>query len=428
MAEVTCSACGYVIKKDPQEAIHDPDGDAPSNPDAHIWINHGSKGPRFHCSELGQMTSITAGVDGETVVTPKQYYEKLGLDTGSSQEEGGPSNQGDSGQNDRPNSGGTTPDIPQQRKEPGLDLDEDIEAMDILTGILSNPLYELSDPQIREVLSWAEEFEDGMIPPDSLEELLGLLEGISKQKAQLMRQKYEVKIQNWMRKRSQDDSGPPVGALGRRSGPSPSRLNIANRRESSTSMGGGGGGPTARDIQEEDTEPDRVIDRRRQKAQDRVDEFADEFLSSFASNVGDDAGRFYSDIRNIVITALNKKAERDPDWVIEKLEGVGGFEIINELMETSDTKKREDAVKQAQPSVDAEVDEAIESLSDMEPEHQTQPQTASQTQQPQSHTNQPESNKVENFIDDGVEDEKDAQENEGEKEMFEETFGQIGSE
>lgn len=407
--QYVCSVCGEPLGN-PSDEIGD---------DGHFSKVEGRQpdDPRFRCGSTGQITHP------ESAAVPKSEY--------------------DGGTPDEPEPASQAANQKQQNREKGLDLGEDLEPLDILQDVLSNPIYELSNAQINEVISWAEEFDDGMIPPDSLEDILGLLEGISKQKAQLMRQKYELKIQRWMREQSHGDGGPPIGVMGRRRGGQKNNIRISRGRSGQNDAPSRTSNINRNLSQTDqiDDEPERVIDRRRKKAQERVDEFANEFLDSFASNVGDDVGRFYSDIRGVVVTALNEKAKRDPDWVIEKLETLGGFEIINELMDESDAKKREKAAQQSQMSVDAEVERAAASINDnnqqnrqrtnTEQHMQTSQEQINSSQQPKTeesklaYNNRESDNSMETLIDEQAENETESTQSEGENEMFEETFGQL---
>lgn len=426
--QIVCVACGEPLGS-PEDEIGE---------DGHFTLVEGrpDNDPRVRCGNTGQIRHP------ESVGVPKTEYQR---GSGGDGEEVEPEN--------------SQPQTQQQERQPppqhdkGLDLDEEIEPLDLLHDVLANPLYELSEPQIGEVESWAEEFDEGMIPPDSLEQILGLMDGVSQQKAQLMRQKYELKLQRWMRKRSEDGGGPPIGMLGRRSGRSPSPIDITGGGSGTPSPSRTSGGmqrSQQQNIEEREQDPERVIDRRKDKARDRVDEF----LDSFAENVGNDVGTFYTDAKQIVKTALLKKAEDDPDWVLEKLEHLGGFEIVQEIMAPSDAKRAEQQQqRQSQPEVDREIDNAVNRVAQnnqqrnqqQRPPQQQQQSPPQQEQRPNQQQNnqqqpqesqymtsedipeseEPAGNSMERLIEKEEEQANGDEEQSGEDEMFEDTFGQL---
>jgi hypothetical protein len=85
--------------------------------------------------------------------------------------------------------------------------------MDILQDVISSPHYDLAEPQVQEILGWAEDY-NGQMPPDVLEDILKNMSGVAKQRAQLVAKRYSIKLNNWMRKQNSSNEGPPIGALG----------------------------------------------------------------------------------------------------------------------------------------------------------------------------------------------------------------------
>lgn len=420
--EVYCKVCEQQLGP-PDDEIDFPESDLDQldNPSGHIKIVVGDRGARFHCRDLGQMTSIVDG-NGETIITASEYLPDGLVEKHMN---GG----GSGGSQDEP--------VQETPPDRGLDLEEQPEPLDLLNEVLSNPLYELSDPQVQEVMSWAQEFDNGQIPPNSLEEILGLLEGVSKQKASLMRQKYELKINRWMKKRSAGNKGPPIGGMARAGSQSTPNISSQIRQQQQQNKSSqkpqlkaqqqSSGSSQIESRSRRPNNPQERLNKRRAKAERRVDEFLDQF----ARNVGDDVGSFYGDIKQVVKVALMNKAEQDPDWVIEKLENVGGFDLIQEIMEPSDAKQQQQQQTQSsQSGVDREVEQAMQNVESNKTETHNNQQVSGSDEQPkrQESTQSQEDNPLDELMDEPEIEMNEVEETDEEEKEFEQVFGELASE
>lgn len=365
-----CSACGDKLG-DPEEDLHDPKGEFLSdmgvieNPDDHhIKVVYGEKGMRLQCSNTGQMTKLEDNPPNE------------GSPEGDASGGGGPK------QKAQEQGGSTTPG--------GVyELKEDKDAEDVLLEVIKNDAYELKDDQISEVMSWAGIY-DGKIPADMLEDILGNLSGVSNQQASLMRQKYEALMNKWLQEATSDTGGPPIGSFTPPHSPSGQG---GPRRPQQNPQPGQQPQPQSKpqqpsqtpDKPEQNERPQRRPPTGKKRRERRRQEVADEVAQEMARNMASDAGRFYSDLRNLASTVLQRKAEKDPDWFLEKADEFG-MDLINELSEPSEAKRNQEEQGQAQPQTDAEVDQALqEMMGDQSGGGQPQPQEP--PQQPQQ--NQP---------------------------------------
>ena len=339
--DMVCKSCGGVLGH-PEDELHDPEGEhpmsqklgiSPDNPDAHIVVSNGpGDSKRLRCSKTGQATKV---------MSKGEYQKEVG--------EGSPS--GDSQLRDQPRDprtgGGIYEDSP------------DKDAMDILREVITNEAYELTEGQIAEVEDWGEIF-DGQIAPEKLEAVLSNLSGVSNQKAKLIRDKYEAKISRWMREMSEGNQGPAIGGIQGQSistssesaGPTQEQIQraseIARKR---------------REQQQEKKEPQTPHrqrmsrrERRTMRRQDALDSAIDRAAMEMAGNFAQDFGTFFSDAREIMTTALKKKAESDPEWFFEKMEK-WDMDLFDEVMSASEKKQEQQRIQR-----DAEVDDALEEL------------------------------------------------------------------
>lgn len=330
-----CSACESQLGE-PDEELFDPREQ--EEPDGeHFKVVTGEKGDRFQCRETGQMAKP---------VDPK--------------EEPNPDPSG------APNE--TQPEQEPQQEESGgrvYDLQEDKGAEDILKDVVTNPHYELEDGQIQEIRSWADEY-DGHMPPDVLQELLSMMDGVAKQKASLIRQKYELKLNKLIKQQSGGGNNPSLSAIAGSGGMGGVRTGGTTRQK-----------PTKEEIQakreqirQEQPEPPEPEpepsgrEKRQSRRQEAVDKATEELVTKMAQNMADDFGMFYSDVRQIATTVLKRKAEKDPDWFLEKADEFG-MDIIDQLSEPSEARKEQmegGGAGAGQSQVDSMIQDAMEDV------------------------------------------------------------------
>jgi len=342
---VWCKACGEKVGE-PEEVLHDPDNElgivdgGVENPDsAHIKVVSGEKGVRMQCSNTGQMTKL--------------------VDKEPSKENSG-----------EPPSGSGEP-VRGGKERPVYDLQDDRSAKDILFDVISNPIHELTDEQIQEVGQWADMY-DGQIPPDTLQEVLANLSGVNKQSSKLMRQKYEIMLTRWMQDQAKDDGGPVIGAMASPA-PSPGGSHSPSPTPGRAEAQRGGGPPPSRNHPDgtgtQETDEDEVSreeasdirEERRTRRVKRRQDVADEVAEQMALNIAEDMGGFYSDMRTIITTVLKRKAEKDPDWFLEKADEFG-MDIIDQLSEPSQAKKKEMEEGRTKPSTDLDIEDALSNM------------------------------------------------------------------
>lgn len=362
-----CKACGEELGP-PDQVLHDPDAvhdvtrgineNGISNPDDHhIRANDGPKGARLFCTVNGQVTTLTKNPDGGG--------------SGDTPPNGEPSNE------PQPSPNGEVYDLPEE---------EDSE--DLVRRVVSNEVYGLSKPQIQEVADWVSIY-DGSIPPGDLEEVLQNLKGISNKKAALMRKKYEALLNKHIRNQSSDDRGPSIGALGQgmqmgQGGggrPQPRRA----RRPSPPQRGGGAeGGGGEKDPSQNRQERqggssgassrrERRVERRNEMMDKTAKEIADQAAPIVAQEMTQNMGRLFS----IPVKIIEAKAERDPDWFIEKMDELG-LEM-DDFLEPSETKKERmesggGGGRGPSTQADAEIDNALDQMGQApEPEPEPEP-------------------------------------------------------
>lgn len=380
-----CSACGEELSEELDEAFHDPEGDwieanlgIESGPigdqESHIKVIYRETGPVIQCQEDKQMTKLQAEPpDGEGEPPPSEEQpESSG---------GGNGNGGNGGGGSEPEQQ-KQPQKPQQKERPQrqqvYDDQPDKDAMGILGDVITNPAYELSQEQIEEVGSWGDIY-DGQIPPDQLEELLKNLSGVSSQRAQLMRQKYEAKLNKWVRSQSGGNSGP---SLGMGAMPPPQAQQNQGRGPPQPSPQPQPQ-PTPDPEPEPEPEPetkDPPSRKRRERREEMVDKAADEFAQKFALNAAEGAGTFVRDIREVARTVMKKKAETDPEWFFEKAES-WDMDLFDDVMSMSDAKAEQEQGSAPTPEADAEVDSALDGVmggGEPEPEPPSSPPEPSQ--------------------------------------------------
>lgn len=368
---IVCKSCETPLGPAEEEIAHPDDPDAPD--DAHFKVQIREDGEeRLQCTQTGQLAKPVGPAD-------EGYPENL-LPEG-----GGPPQPTDNSESD--NGGGgqpqqsPTPDRSSRPSDGVYDLDEEKDQMDILQEVVSNPSYELNDDQINEIRAWAMDY-NGQMPPDALEEIAGLMSGVQKQTAELMRQRYELKLNNWVRQKTSEDKGPGIGisrmpyAAGGQggpqmprpaeSGPSQEAMEAVKAQEQSQSepepepessgeMGDIDSGMNRREERRKD---------RRKRRQQAVDDAMNELAVGTAENISEEAGEGLVRARNIMFKVLESKAEKDPEWFFELADR---FDVdIMDLMEPSQARKQEmgSGGGKTQSQVDNEIDDALNGLDD----------------------------------------------------------------
>lgn len=417
---VVCNQCEEELGDPDNEVAHPDDPDAPD--DAHFTVQIREDGEeRLQCTVTGRLARPVGPDD-----------EDYPFDT-PTQEEGPP----DQPQSQEPEPEGQAQPRPPQDNSPVFDLEEDKSQMDILYDVVSNPHYGLDQEQVGEVKAWAEDY-DGQMPPDVLEDLVRLMDGVSKQTAKLVRRRYELKLNKWVRNQTQEEEGPPIGFganpySGAQMGSSPSRSSRSHNRPS----------PKAQREQKEQEEQDRQQqeeqeESRREKRVSRrreaVDNAMDELAMGTAENLSSEAGQGLIQFRNIGLKVLEAKAEKDPDWFFELADRLDIDPMM--LLEPSEARKKEmqEERSQTQSAVDAEVQDAIPGNSSQQQSQQQQrePQTQqsssfggtadewpdeTETDKYDTQQEQP-ADTLEHEEDDGTEDDDEGED------MFEEVFGE----
>lgn len=426
---VVCSACHYILGDAEEELEHPDDPDPPE--DAHFRVQIRDDGEeRLQCTKSGKLAK-PLGRDDDGY--PHEKFEE-GEGSGSPQPEADSDSESEPTQ--QPQSQGQPTQNPQQRQSsqqqsqngPVYNIEEEKDQMDILAEVVTNPSYGLSDEQVQEIRAWALDY-GGQMPPDALEEIAKLMSGVAKQTAQLMRERYELKLNNWIRERTQQDDGPGIGA-GRipkqgmgvprgsadrdiQTGPSPEALQAVQQQEQQQQQRG---------------EPDSVREssrKRREDRQERRKEAAkkaiDELAVGTAENISSEAGKGLVRLRNIGFKVIEAKAEKDPEWFFELAERLD-IDVM-ELLEPSEARKQErDREKgRAQSEVDNEVDSALAGLQGGT--GQSQPQQNVEMSPETVDTTTPNNPQTDNQLEGSEMDTDNPELEEEEDEMFDEIFG-----
>jgi len=411
-----CSACGTTVG-DPEDEIGHPD-ESGGPEDPHFVIQERKDGElRAQCTESGQLAAVIAGnkrinpISGE--VTGTVEGEGEGEDREPTQE---------------PEPDPEPTEQPQQsRNSQVYDLPEDRDQEDVLMEVVSNESYGLSNEQIKELHSWSQDY-DGQMPPDAVQEVLSLMNGINKQTAKLIRERYELRLNKWIREQNKEDQGPSIGAGNQRgvkqrgrSAPRPTPSPTPRPKENQ---------PKPKESPDPDPEPEDAsrMEARQKRRSRAVDKAVDQFADEFAKNLASDAGSFFSDARDIARTLLKKKAEKDPDWFFEKMEQYD-MELVDTVLEPSDQRKEELTGGSSGASVDNEIDDALDGLNGGVPggeeEKTREPDPAQTNSSPMTaspeETTQTETPNNTPPVEDNVED-AEHESDEGEDE-FEEIFG-----
>lgn len=404
-----CKACGGKLGP-PSEVLHDPDGlsgiveGGVENPDDHhLRATDGEKGPRLQCMREKQFTKILQDPPGEG------SGDSPPKDTGGQRKSSAPKDTG-----------------------PVYEITGDENPLDILEEVVTAPAFDINEGQVEELLSWGDIY-DGQIPPQQVENVLANFSGVSKQKAKLIRHKYEAKLNKWMQENANNGGSPSLpqhAPIGQRPQPQPSGSGGPNRPQQGTRPPGG----AQRSVSEFDDESSDLRSRRQKRVERRQEAFdnaVEEFAQQAASNAAQDAGMLIAESREIFTTLIKQKAKKDPDWFFEKAEK-WDMDLLDTIMESSEAKKQE---KKQASGVDSEVDAALErAMGDPDPVHDDGVDVPEEvfeegTQQADEHPQEPGTKTPEDeafeetFEEEEVEEVPESEEEGEEHQMFEEVFG-----
>lgn len=351
-----CKACGDELG-DPTQELHDPDNDyeivegGVSNPEsAHLKVVKGEKGVRMNCTREKAFTKIV---------------------------------------NEPPNSGGSPsggggsepkqskPKRPPKQQEV-YDLPQEKSAMEILDEVAGTPVFELNDAQVQELMSWGDIY-DGQIPPDVVEDILSNFSGVSKQTAAIIKQKYEAKLNKWIREKSRDTGGPSIGASTSIPRTPPANSNGGGEETNTEQKPAPPPRPSPDSSSSDDdlpSDPLEMSKKRRNKRQSRrqemLDQAMDEFAAAAAQNMAGEVGKGFTQMRDVFFTLIKNKAKKDPDWFFEKMDE-WDMDILDEFLSMSEARQQElgGGGDDDGFSVDMDIDNALdETLNDeVEPDN-----------------------------------------------------------
>lgn len=362
-----CTQCGQPLGSKSDEIEHPEDPDPPE--DAHFKVQiRDDDEERLQCKDTGRLASVATPGDeniGGDNLSYAELFQKHHNTVPPGMGEGQTPPSDKNSQTDRPNedSGGV------------YDIQPEKDQRDILKEVIDDPSYALDDEHKREIIAWADDM-DGRLPPNTLEDILKNLKGVQKQTAELVRQRYELKLNKWMRDQSNAENGPPIGVtmptmsgqsssssgLGRLTPiPQPQQKseNQTQTEEARTKQG--------RQVREaQSTSSDNLREyrrtRRTKRRQDTLDIASEQVAKEAADEIAREIATNFGGLLSIPQTVLRRKAEKDPDWFLEKAEQ---FDIdVVDIMEPSEQRKKEmqDNDENVAPEVDNEVDNALESV------------------------------------------------------------------
>lgn len=359
-----CSACGQELGPPSEEVKHPDDPDPPDDP--HFVVQVRSDGAeRAQCTNTGQLASV---VKGNQKISPL-----TGEVTGSVGEGGG---------SDRDDENSEPPQEKQGGREGAVyDLPEEKDQIDILEDVVTNPHYELNDDQIAEVKDWATDY-DGQMPPNVLESLLKNMKGVQKQTSELVRERYELKLNKWVREQSQEDTGPPIGAVSHQNGINP-RPNRGDGRPNPTPQP-----QTQPENQKQQSEPSDAPEERKpvetgtdekdlrryrresrtERRQKAADIAAEEMAKQAAPEVARELTQNFGTYFGLPAKIIESKIEKDPDWAFEVAERLDVD--LFDLLEPSEARKEElkEENQQSQAAVDNELDDALDDITGASPD------------------------------------------------------------
>lgn len=426
-APAICAACGTPLGPQEEEIDHPDDDNPPDDPHFTVQVRDSDNAERLQCNQTGQIAAVAAPGQEEVGNTGKSYVEIFQefhdqLPPGMGEAEGG--------EESRPTQSS------RQQSEPGgiYDVEKEKTQIDLLQEVITNPRYGLNDDHIQEVKGWAIDM-DGRLPPATLEDILKNLKGVQKQTASLIRQRYELKLNKWMRQQSTSDGGPQIG-IGAPGAPGQRGSSINRGGPSPTpSTPQDNGNPSPEDVELDDEgrqvrggpepRPDNLREYRRTRRTQRRQQFADTATQKIAEEAADEIARQVipemGRYLGLPAKIIEAKIEKDPDWALEVAERLD-IDIID-IMEPSEQRKKEMQQEQQQtsPQVDSEVDGALERLRNGEQEESTETHETPKTPPPQEQDGTPMSagpDDEEPFFEMEEEEAEPAQERAGE-ELFE---------
>ena len=394
-APAICAACGTPLGPQEEEIDHPKDDNNPDNPHFTVQIRDSDDAERLQCNKTGQIAAVATPGEQEVGNTGKSYAEIFQefhdeLPPGVGEPAGG-------GESEPTQSGRPEP-------EPGgiYDIQEEKTQIDLLQEVVTNPRYGLNDEHIQEVRGWAQDM-DGRLPPATLEDILKNLKGVQKQTASLIRQRYELKLNKWMRNQSTNDGGPQIG-IGAPGAPGQSSSSFSGSRPTPTPSGGGKTGnqsPTKEELERggrpsrggPEPSPDNLREYRRTRRTQRRQEFADTATQKIAEEAADEIARQLipemGRYLGLPAKIVEAKIEKDPDWALELADRLD-IDIMD-LMEPSEQRKKEmrEENNRSSPQVDSEVDDALERMRSGGQEESSQPHETPKSPPPQQQNASP---------------------------------------
>ena len=391
---VYCKACGEELGPPEEEVFVEKDGEPDMNPDGHLKQVSGSKGTRLQCRQSGQMTKAVDKPPGQEQEEEPNDGGTPSPNANEKSEQSGTSPQPDQSPEPEPSSPQQQQKQQKKKREEVYDIAEEKEAIDVLRETIQNPTYELNESQITEIEDWAEIY-DGHIPPNLLEDVCSNMSGVAKQTAQLMRQKYEAKLNRWVRDSTERDQGPPIGAVPNPpsgGGMTPQRAKQLKRQKEMASGGnqnpspppsGNGGtssGPSPNNggSQPERDKSSRPIAKRQERAFDRRQDAIDQAIEAAAPQMAEEMTARMGQSYDLIMTIMKSKAQKDPDWFFEKMDALGVS--LDDLAEPSEAKKREMNGSGGATDPDSKMDQVLDEMSG-ESEPSRTPDPTEQTQQ-----------------------------------------------
>lgn len=377
-APAICTQCGTPLGAREDEIAHPDDDDPPEDPHFQVQVRDDDE-ERLQCRETGRLAAVATPGDDDIGSEGMSYAELFQ----QFHDEYPPGMGQPSGE-----VGGESEPTRRQDLKPGgiYDVDEEKNQMDLVEEVITNARYGLNDDHIQEVKGWAKDM-DGRLPPGTLEDVLKNLSGVQKQTAQLMRQRYELKLNKWMRQQSQAEEGPPIGVstqpLPAQSGSSSPRRNATPTPQGQQNNGNHSQQESEREKQErqrreeEESGSDNLRQYRRQRRTERRQNTLDVAAEQAAREAADEMAREFMDefgtYFRLPAKILEAKIEKDPDWAIEKAEQLD-IDIF-EFLEPSEKRKSElgDDGSEAAPQVDNEIDNALSELSNDDQRGSEQP-------------------------------------------------------
>jgi hypothetical protein len=173
-----------------------------------------------------------------------------------------------------------------------------------------------------------------------------------------------------MQKRARDSGGPQIGGSSPPLPQPPNRQRSrgGSNKDTSSSSEDTPDRPTREEIksstEDEPSDPLEMSKERRSKRQSRrqkmMDEAMDQFAHSAADNLAGEIGQGFGQFRDVLISLLRSKAEKDPDWFFEKMDE-WDMDLFDEFMSMSEARREElkESAGSDGFSVDMDIDNAL---------------------------------------------------------------------